>query len=51
MVFHNNNLLVSEIHPPHPEDINWASFEIGFCNKIFRVIFAIVVILLFLTLS
>jgi len=51
MVFHNNNLLVSEIHPPHPEDINWASFEIGFCNKIFRAIFAIVVILLFLTLS
>ena len=50
-VFHDNQLFVSETYPPHPEDINWASFEIGICNKIFRSIFAGVVILIFLALS
>lgn len=34
-----------------PEDIEWESFEIGACSKLFRVLFTIVIILIFLAIS
>lgn len=36
---------------PAPEDINWASVEISICSKLFRLLFAFLIIVLFLLLS
>ena len=36
---------------PTPEDINWESYEIGVGGKIFRVIIAILIILVFIFIS
>lgn len=36
---------------PAPEDINWGTFELSFCSRFFRGLFAFLIILIFLAVS
>ena len=50
-VFHNKKILVTNDHPPAPEDINWESYDLTCCGSLLRLFFSILIILLFLCLS
>lgn len=44
-------ILIKNDEVPAPEDINWDSFEISICSKVMRLLFAALIILIFLCLS
>lgn len=51
VTFQGNPLKIVSQNPPPPEDINWKSFEISFCNRFLRGIFAFIIILIFLAIT
>lgn len=50
-LFQGHKLYVRNDKVPEPEDLNWDSFEVSTCSKIFRVMAAILIIVLFLAVS
>lgn len=50
-LFHGEKLVIKSEKLPTPEDIEWENYELSACSKFFRVVFAFVIILVFLALS
>lgn len=50
-LYKGKKLYVKTEKVPEPEDINWNSYEVGICGKIFRVLIAALIILVFLAIS
>lgn len=50
-LYKGKKLYIKTEKVPEPEDINWDSYEVGCCGKIFRVLISVVIILVFLAIS
>ena len=50
-LYKGKKLYVKNERVAEPEDINWDSYEVGFCGKIIRVLISTVIILVFLAVS
>lgn len=50
-LYKGKKLYVKTEKVPEPEDINWNSYEVGICGKIFRVLIAALIIIVFLAIS
>ena len=43
--------MISDDHPPAPEDINWESYDLTCCGNFLRLFFSAFIIILFLAIS
>lgn len=50
-LYKGKKLYVKSEKVAEPEDINWNSYQVGICGKIFRLIFSTFIILVFLAIS
>lgn len=50
-LYKGKKLYVKTDKVPEPEDINWNSYEVGICGKIFRILFSALIIIVFLAIS